>query len=290
MLNPAFQPLFESILFETFGKEVELIDFSVAAAGQVNTGARIATEEGIFFLKFNELAEEDFFLAESRDLRQIGEFVPVPEVMGTGQTQGYNYLLTGWVEQGPPSPAATETAGRALAGLHRQIHTHFGHPYPNYLASVMQDNRWKEDGIDFLIQNRILPVVGLCLMEEKISLTLYKQIEAFAARMGRLIPEEPPALLHGDLWTGNLLYGGGAAFRFIDPAAHFGLRESELAFTHLFGGFPNRFYEAYLEEFPIEPGFGERIAVYHLHPLLVHVYLFGSSYIPAIQRILTRFS
>jgi fructosamine-3-kinase len=289
-METPFTQLFESLLFESFGREIPLLDFQVVAAGMVNTGARLVTPEGIYFVKINTQSEDDFFEAEAKDLEMLSTYLRTPKVYGWGKVQGYAYLLTEAIPESPPAKPALEAAGRQLAAMHQVRHEAFGHPYPNRLVTVSLDNRWKTDGISFMVQNRILPMVGLCLMEEKISLQLYKSIEALCGRLGNLIPEEAPSLLHGDLWTGNLLNGPGPETVFIDPAAYFGFREHELAFTHLFGGFEAPFYEAYLEVFPLEPGFGERVSIYHIHPLLVHVYLFGSGYIAGIERILKRFS
>ena len=285
-----YQQVFESIFFECFGHDVEILDFSVAAAGVVNTGARVSTSEGVFFVKLNERPEPNFFQSESSDLELLRPFLPVPTVLGHGKSQGYNFLVTDFIDEMPTAKPAFAEAGRHLALLHQQRHNQFGHPYSNYLASVALPNEWKTDGINFLIQNRILPIVGYCLMEEKISVDLYKRIESLCGRLGSIIPQEDPSLLHGDLWTGNLMMGRGNKPWFIDPACYYGFRESELAFTYLFGGFDASFYEAYLELFPLEPGFGERVSIYHIHPLLVHVYLFGSGYIMGLERILKRFS
>jgi protein-ribulosamine 3-kinase len=285
-----YQQVFESVFFECFGRDVEILDFSVAAAGVLNTGARVVSSEGVHFVKLNQREEPDFFGSEADDLLLLKSRMPVPKVLGFGKTHGYNFLLTEFIQESPSTKTSFAEAGRFLAQLHRELGTQHGHRYSNFLASVPLDNQWKTDGIDFMVQNRILPMVGYCLMEEKISIDLYKRIELLCSRLGRIIPDEPPCLLHGDLWTGNLMTAPGGKPVFIDPACHYGYRESELAFTYLFGGFDAAFYEAYLELFPLEPGFGERVSVYHIHPLLVHVYLFGSGYIPGLERILKRFS
>jgi len=285
-----YQQVFESIFFETFGRDVEILDFSVASAGVVNTGARVVSSEGTYFVKLNEREEPDFFQSEAKDLALLKAFLPVPEVFHTGKTQGYNFLVSEWVTENQPTKASFSNAGSQLAHLHQIQNSQFGHDYSNYLASVELTNDWKEDGIDFLIQNRILPMVGYCLMEEKIPIDVYRRIEQVCSKLGSIIPKESPSLLHGDLWSGNLMFGANNQSYFIDPACHYGFRESELAFTYLFGGFNAAFYEAYLEIFPLEPGFGERVSIYHIHPLLVHVYLFGSGYISGLERILNRFS
>ena len=289
-MTNAYLQIFESIFFENFGKDVEIQDFTVVASGSVNSGVKLRTKTDVYFIKINELEPNGFFKSEASDLSLLKPFVKVPEAFGFGKVLGHNYLLSQFIEMGEAKSQTFSKAGRQLAKLHLSGNPKFGLDYNNYLSSVLQDNRWKTDGINFLIQNRILPMVGTCLMEEKISIDLYKGIENLCGRLGKIIPEEAPALLHGDLWSGNLVSDIAGDPYFIDPSCYYGLRESELAFTHLFGGFDASFYESYLEIYPLQPGFGERVSVYHIHPLLVHVYLFGSGYIAGIERILKRFS
>lgn len=285
-----FQQIFESILFETFGLETEVVDFSVVCSGTMNTGSRLVSKEGVYFIKLNEHPTSDFFKSEAENLQFLSEWLPVPKVFGYGKTLGFNYLICEFISESVPDKNTWIQAGRYTGMLHKNHNENFGFDSPNYLVALPQDNQWKSDGIDFLTQNRILPAMGYCLMEEKIPLSLYKSIEELCSRMGRIIPNELPSLLHGDLWTGNVLVNSGHSPVFIDPACYFGLRESELAFSYLFGGFYEEFYHGYLEVFPLEPGFGERVSIYHIHPLLIHIYYFGSSYIPGLERIIKRFS
>lgn len=289
-MNVNFLQLFESIFFEASGKDIGVLDFSSYSAGLVNTGAKVVTTEGLFYVKLNQLPEENFFEAEAKDLAHLAQFVEVPPVFGWGRSQGFNFLITEFLDELPLSIQGFEHAGRQLAYLHKQTSPQFGWAYPNFLSSLVQDNTRKSDGINFFIQNRILPVVGYCLMEEKISIQLFKKIEWLCSRLGQYLPDESPSLIHGDLWSGNLLHAGPIRPVFIDPACCYFLRESELAFTRLFGGFPPCFLESYQEAFPLEPGFEERMPLYQLHPLLVHVYLFGGAYVQSVEKILRHFS
>jgi fructosamine-3-kinase len=104
-----------------------------------------------------------------------------------------------------------------------------------------------------------------------------------------LLPNEPPALLHGDLWIGNIMFDTLGNTVMIDPAIYFGNREAEIAFTMLFGGFDKKFYQSYKYHHPLQSGFEKRVDLYNLYPLLVHLNLFGSSYLPDILKILKSF-
>ena len=104
------------------------------------------------------------------------------------------------------------------------------------------------------------------------------------------MPEEQPALLHGDLWSGNLIVDDKGQPCLIDPAVHFGHREADLAMTRLFGGFQEKFYDAYQEAFPLGPDFEERVELFNLYPLMVHVNLFGGSYIHSVDNVLRKYS
>jgi fructosamine-3-kinase len=109
-------------------------------------------------------------------------------------------------------------------------------------------------------------------------------LEIFYEKLPDLIPQEKPALLHGDLWSGNVIADNQGNAVVIDPAVYYGLREAEIAFTRLFGGFEEEFYQSYQSNFPLSPGFEERTKIYNLYPLLVHLNLFGVSYLPSIRR------
>lgn len=287
----SYQQVFESMLFETFGKEMEVLEFTVLSAGMVNTGSRLVTEDEVLFVKMNEQPIENFFKQEAENLQLLKSLgLSTPQVYGYGKVLGYNYLICELISEGQEEKQLWQQAGRLIGFLHTHKNEKFGFDSDNYLVDMKQDNRWQEDGIAFLVQNRILPAVGQCLMEEKISLSLYKSIESICHRLDRIIPQESPSLLHGDLWTGNVILSQHRKPYFIDPACYYGLRENELAFSYLFGGFDASFYDAYLEVCPIQTGFGERVSVYHIHPLLIHIYYFGSGYIPGLERIIKRFS
>jgi len=282
---------FESILFETFGKAVEVNDARFVVGGSINTTARVLTPEGTFFVKFNHAEKEDMFEKEARGLALLRntKAIHIPEVYGYGKNGGRAYLIQEFVENGGQHPDFWRTFGQSLAELHSHTQPFFGLNFDNYIGSLEQYNTFYENGIDFFVEKRLRPQAGLALYNNLIDSDLYSRLERFYPLLKNLLPTEVPALIHGDLWSGNFLINEHGRVSLVDPAPYYGYREAELAFTHLFGGFDDEFYETYQESFPFEPHFETRIPIYNLYPLLVHVNLFGRSYLPPVERLIKRY-
>jgi protein-ribulosamine 3-kinase len=282
----------ESILFDLLGHEPEVSDWQFFYGGNFNLAVRVKTPEGHFFVKWNNGEAEGMFEAEARGLELLRntQVLNVPQVLGYGRKPEGDYLVLEFVESGPQQPTYWKDFGQKLAQLHTQhTHDYFGLGFNNYIGALAQNNRPMTDGIEFFVERRLKAQVGRAWYEHKISGHLKEQFEAFYEKLPQLIPNEKPALVHGDLWSGNVMTSSEGWVSLIDPSTHYGLREAELAFTTMFGGFDTAFYESYYHAAPLTPGFAERIPIYNLYPLLVHFNLFGGGYLPAIEKILRRF-
>lgn len=287
---------FESILFSALGQSVEVIEMQFISGGNINTSAQVFSSEGVFFVKWNQLepaadGQPDLFAAEAKglDLLRQTDTLHIPNVIGHGRHLEKSYLILDYVDPGTPDKAYWETLGHSLAVLHSHTQPTFGLTFENYIGTLAQTNTPTASGYDFFFEHRLLPQAGLALYKGLLSKSTYDALFRLRGRLPDLLPNERPALLHGDLWSGNVLVNEEGQPALIDPAVYYGFREAELAFTKLFAGFDDRFYEAYHETFPLQDGFSERIAIYNLYPLLVHVNLFGSGYVSGVERILKQF-
>ena len=139
------------------------------------------------------------------------------------------------------------------------------------------------------IQNRLLFQIEKALYDRKIDKKLAEKFENFFKELPSIFPQEKSSLIHGDLWTGNVMVNESGLATLVDPTCYYGFREADIAFSTMFGGFEEEFYKTYNEHFPLEKGFHARIPYYNLYPLLVHVNLFGEGYIPTIETILKPF-
>jgi fructosamine-3-kinase len=218
------------------------------------------------------------FAAEAAGLRWLRDGIadaPVPDVLAADETT----LVLPWIETGSPTPAAAERLGWELAALHAAGAPSYGAPWPGYIAELPLDNDGGASWPSWYAERRVLPYVRIAVDRGALSAGDAAEIERATGRIaGAAGPPEPPARIHGDLWSGNVLWGADRAW-LIDPAAHGGHRETDLAMLALFGA-PglDRIIAAYDEASPLADGWRARVPLHQLHPLLVHVALFGASY------------
>lgn len=266
-----------------------LVDFQPVGGGCINNGMRLVTSSGEkFFLKMNSFAPKDMFEREMEGLKTLdvpeGPKVPRPYIFGP------DFILMEDLQPARRVVRYWEDFGKQMAGLHKHTSPQFGFGADNYIGSTPQLNNWTDDGYVFFARQRLIYQVELAFEKGLIEVTVRRAVEKLASRLKDLIPPQPASLIHGDLWSGNATsdqYGNPAV---IDPAAHYGWGEADLAMTALFGKFPDGFYRAYQDVRPLENGFKERFPIYNLYHLINHVNLFGGGYLGQVKSILMRFT
>lgn len=282
----------ESILQIQLGKISTIDEFQFFYGGNFNLAVRVKLQEGEFFIKWNQGDHRGLFEAEAKNVTLIQETnaIQVPRVIGVGILEEKEYLMMECIPTGIKRMDYWQDFGQKLASLHAHSST-LGHglDYQNYMGAALQENTWNTDGIQFLIQNRIKKQVDIALYNRKINSLMEEKFNRLYENLPSLIPSEKSALIHGELWSGNAMINENGSITLVDPCCYYGFREAELAFTTMFGGFEKVFYEAYHEVYPIEKGFHERIPLYNLYPLMVHVNLFGEGYLPAVEKILNNY-
>ncbi|MEQ9404258.1 MAG: fructosamine kinase family protein [Cyclobacteriaceae bacterium] len=281
---------YKEILTRHRGSSIGIDSIQSVSGGCINITNRVVTSKGSFFVKINTPEQKDLFKKEVKGLEMLKSKSPVntPEIVGSGEFSGRTYLILEWINKEPPGPNFWNDFGQRLALQHKVSHEFFGLDHDNHIGRLSQSNKFYPNWYDLFINERILPQLDLGEQNGFIDIRLRKQFDLLFAKLDQLIPTTLPSLLHGDLWSGNFLCGPETTPYIFDPAIYFGHRETELAFTSLFGGFDQIFYTSYIQEFPPEPGYDERFDIHNLYPLLVHVNLFGSSYLSGIRTTLKR--
>jgi fructosamine-3-kinase len=279
-------------LTEHVGQPVDIEEAFSLGGGSINDAWRLETDAGRFCLKTNNADRfPSMFEAEADGLRRLRDAGPlrVPEVIAHGEDHDDSFLLMEWVESGNSGPAFWADFGCGLAQLHRHTQEHFGLDRQNYIGSLVQRNAPAGEWPSFFIHQRLEPQLKLARDRKRVEAGMAFRFERLFHQLDKLFPAEPPALLHGDLWSGNFLCDSQGRPVLIDPAVYYGHREMDLAMTKLFGGFDEALYTAYHAEWPLEKGWVERVDLCNLYPLLVHVNLFGGGYVEQVEAVLRRF-
>jgi protein-ribulosamine 3-kinase len=265
------------------------------SGGDINEAFELELMSGIrVFLKTNAAAPVDMFPAEAAALEwlRVADALRIPEVLAVsnGRAGEPCFLVLELLTPGPALRDFDDRLGRGLAKLHRVGAPCFGWERDNFIGTLPQRNRAHDAWADFFWYERLEPQLKRAVSASLATARMRSGFERLASRLTQLVgTEEAPARLHGDLWGGNLHLDEAGAPCLIDPAAYGGHREMDLAMMRLFGGFGERVFRAYQEVYPLAPGYAERVALYQLYPLLVHVNLFGGSYVESVERSLARY-
>ncbi|WP_028643871.1 fructosamine kinase family protein [Nocardioides sp. URHA0020] len=276
------QPLVARRAEELLGTSV--IATAPVAGGDIATATRLRLSDGTTALmKTLPHAPEDFFTDEAEGLRWLAAAgdgaAQVPDVLGVD----HECLIIRWVEPGKQSVDAATAFGRELAVTHAAGADRFGLDRDGYIGKLPLPNKPTETWAEFYAVRRVLPYLKLARDRGAADEEDAATIEALVARLPALVPDEPPARLHGDLWNGNVLWGLDGRAWLIDPAAYGGHREMDLAMLALFG-LPHlpRMLDAYAEACadtrPLADDWQERAPLHQIFPLLVHACHFGGGY------------
>jgi fructosamine-3-kinase len=279
------------------------------AGGSTCAAQRLTLEDGSsVFAKSLPGAPAGFFAAEAAGLRWLraAEAAPIPEVLADLP----DLLALEWIEPGEPTPGAAEQLGRDLAALHRSGAPAFGADWPGYIGSLPLDNTPSSDPWPaWFAANRLMPYLRRSVASGALTGSDSLVVSAVCDRIADLAGAagaEPPARLHGDLWPGNVLWSARPSSKaglpskarpltqawLVDPAAHGGHRETDLACLALFGGLPHldRVLAAYDDTWPLADGWPERVPLHQLYLLLAHTAMFGSGYREAVMGAARRYA
>ena len=304
MLPETLKPAISDILSSETGMPVSIGEVFPVGGGCINNSCRLVTTAGPFFLKFNDAERyPGMFEAEAKGLQLLKEHtetpshtqpvrhpaIRVPAVIGSGSAGYHSFLMLEYLESGNIKADFWEAFGQGLANLHRNTNSYFGLDHPNYIGSLPQSNRAHSSWTEFFIVERLEEQLRLARDSGRADRTLVQGFQDMYRHLHDLFPDDPPALLHGDLWSGNYMVGPGGDAVIIDPAVYYGHRYMDIGMSKLFGGFSNSFYEAYNRAWPMENNWREAIEVANLYPLMVHVNLFGGGYPGSVKAILNRY-
>jgi fructosamine-3-kinase len=244
-----------------------------------SSAATLSDGRGVF-VKARPGMPSDFFATEAHGLRRLGAVhagVPVPKVVA----HDTSCLILEWLQAGPPTAASAERFGRSLATTHMSGSDVFGSSDGDgWIATLRLPGGPWPSWAEMWAEGRVLPYLRAAVDSAAVAPEDARDIERALTDVTRLAgPVEPPALMHGDLWAGNVVWCSDGVARVVDPATHGGHRETDLAMLALFGcPYLDRVLGAYDDTTPLGEGWRRRIPLHQLHPVLVHAVLFGGSY------------
>jgi fructosamine-3-kinase len=280
----------------------ELLDISTAQSvggGCINAAYRLKTNSRQVFIKINTALNLSMFEAESKGLMELARSssIRIPEPLCCGIAGSESYLVMENLQLG--GSGNMRTLGQNLAGLHRMTQMsdglekgaqpRYGWFRDNTIGSTPQINDYEDNWVTFWAKHRL--GYQLALAQRKgANGQLLKRGEKLCENLADFFVDYTPeaSLLHGDLWSGNASFDQTGQPVIFDPAVYYGDRETDLAMTELFGGFPADFYTAYNETYPLDEGYSTRKTLYNLYHILNHYNIFGGGYLSQADGMIDR--
>lgn len=268
---------------------LKLVESKPLSGGDINDVSLLKCKEGNFVVKRNDVSKfPRMFAAEAKGLKLLSESsnFKIPKVIGAGKIENSSYLLLEYISSGQPNSNFSELFAQKLSSLHKTTQKEFGLDHDNYIGSLPQKNDCRDSASDFYITQRLEPQFKMA-SERGFEFNNLKQ---FYKNVSEEIPNEPPSLIHGDLWSGNYMVSEKEQPVLIDPAVAFAPREMDLAMMKLFGGFSDEIFNIYNSAFPLKSGWKERISLWQLYYLLVHLNLFGLGYLSRVKFTVNKYN
>lgn len=283
------------LLANVYAQPVHIESSRSIGGGCINQTLALVLSNGeTVFLKHNDHPPDGMFEKEALGLnlmRQIENGPRIPKVIALPDDSNPHFLIIEYIEEENPGNDYYERFGQTLAAMHRTTQDHYGLDHDNFIGSTKQINTPETDGLVFFREHRLGFQQKLARERGLLSVIIDKKIDRLRDQLDQQLDltGEQPALVHGDLWSGNTFADNAGHPCLVDPAVYFGLRETDLAMTELFGRLPQPFYDAYREASPQNPGYEERKQIYNLYHLLNHLNLFGSSYLASVESTVNTF-
>ncbi|WP_438422218.1 fructosamine kinase family protein [Aquimarina macrocephali] len=274
---------FEELLSE------KIIAIQPLSGGDINDVCLIHTNQQKFVAKVNSASKfPGMFEAEAKGLQRLKDSntFTIPGTIHFGEFDDIAFLILEYIDSGKQTDDFWEMFGEQLAALHRQNESYFGFENDNYIGSLPQYNTISDSAYEFYVTQRLQPQFELSRQKG----FKFSDLDAFYKTIKDEIPDEKPSLIHGDLWNGNFMTDMQGYPCLIDPAVAYAPREMDMGMMHLFGGFNSRVFDVYNEVFPLVGNWKDRLSIWQLYYLLVHLNLFGSLYYNEVKSIVNRYS
>jgi protein-ribulosamine 3-kinase len=285
-MTPEFKSYIEGVIGQKIGS------LRALGGGDISSVLLVLTENHNFVLKYGQQSDQ-MFTSEKLGLEAIRDSntISTPKIYLIDSFGDIDFLIMEYIESTAGNPESMETFGRSLADLHLQT-AHgdlYGFLSDNFIGRLPQINQWTDSWPDFYSRFRLFYQIQMAQENGLLQSREVPSITRIDEACHTFLHVERPALLHGDLWSGNYIISKIGAPYLIDPAVYYGDPMVDIAMSRLFGGFGQDFYSAYFEKIERPSNFDQRIDLYQLYYLLVHLNMFGTSYYSSVSRLVRKY-